>query len=228
MEIVLGLLLVAAVAAALYFLWPVNRSNAHGLTLLCPIQNGSAGGQSYDSIVRKRLQELEIYDQSPFARVPSIYLCRGYVLSDVFYQGGEEVLNEHLASKYLVFSTNYHGDLEAHLDDLWNQAGDAVRHLWEHCVGFDEVSGPDSFRSYIRRCQVKTTFFFNGSTDEPRDEQLKALYLKQAFSDFAFANQGKTPEALQREFRSFLERTQPDAPHPRWVAGSAHGQVTSP
>ena len=43
------------------------------------------------------------------AKVPNTYLARFYILNDVFYQGfpAEE---EHLKSKYLVFSSNFHGD----------------------------------------------------------------------------------------------------------------------
>jgi hypothetical protein len=78
-----------------------------------------------------------------------------------------------------------------------------------------------SFIDYIKKCQVKTTFFFNGSTDEPLTEQLKNLYVKQEFSKFAFENQGKSPKELQAAFQQFVRRTQPqDLSNPTWRAGA--------
>jgi hypothetical protein len=187
-------LLAALFAAAWYYLWPIGQDgDAHGLTLLCPIrqasprEQGALAGKPLDSIVRNRLQDLPANEGSPFARVPGTYLCRAFVLNDVIFEGGESVDCDHLKSKYLVFSSNYHGDLDGYLRGMWEV--EAARAVWEDCVGFDSVSDADSFVKYIRKCQVETTFFFDGSTDQPVEEQLKGLYLKQELSRFAFENQ---------------------------------------
>jgi hypothetical protein len=145
------------------------------------------------------------------------------VLNDVIFEGGESVDCDHLKSKYLVFSSNYHGDLDGYLRGMWEV--EAARAVWEDCVGFDSVSDADSFVKYIRKCQVETTFFFDGSTDQPVEEQLKGLYLKQELSRFAFENQGRDAASLKREFDAFVDRVVPDQEYPRWRAGSARGEV---
>jgi len=156
------------------------------------------------------------------AQVPNTYLCRFWVLGDVPYQGKPAFL-EHLKSHYLVFSSNFHGELDSYLQGMWQALEPGIRTILWHCVEGSKVNGVQAFKDYIKKCQVTTTFFFNGSTDEPLAEQLKNLYLKQEFSKFAFDNQGRSPEELQKAFHDFVERTQPsNLRGPTWAAGAYH------
>ncbi len=195
-----------------------TAGKAYGLTLLCPIK-ADVGGYSYGDIIRDRLEGLMLNHNSPMAKVPNTYLCRLYVLDDVFYEG-YPAKEEHLKSRYLVFCTNFYGSLETYLQEMWNKIEKDVRFLWEHCIAFDRVQNAKEFVAYIKKCQVKNTLFFNGSTDEPLAEQLKSLYLKQEFSRFVFNNHGKTAGELQRAFREFVAITQPDnLAGPSWTPG---------
>jgi hypothetical protein len=196
---------------------PNKSGDAYGLTVLCPIrQGGEMDGQTHASVMRYQLQKLGCNGDSPMAKVPNTYLSRFYVLNDVPFQGHPALL-EHLKSDYLVFSSNFHGELEPYLEGLWNAVGSEVSTFLRNCVGFETVRDAATFVAYVKKCQVTTTFFFNGSTDESLDEQLKGLYLKQEFSQFVFENQGKSPEELQHAFRNFVERTQPaNTASPAW------------
>lgn len=209
---------------------PNKSGNAYGLTVLSPIKNGSIGNQSFSNLTRYCLQELEVDNNSPWARIPNTYLCRLFVLNDVFYnpesgpfslkQYNAPRIEEHLQSEYLVFSSNFYGDLDLYLQGMWLNAEKEISDIWGHCVAFDRVSSMGDFVDYIKKCQVETTFYFNGSSDDPLDEQLKSLYLKQEFSKFAFANQGKDPEALQKAFLMFSKDVEPDnLSAPTWPAG---------
>lgn len=205
-----------------------QNGNAYGLTALIPIKNGSEAGESYASKVRRLLQtwSLDTNENSPMAKVPNTYLCRFYVLNDVFYQGSPAI-EEHLKSEYLVFSTNFHGELEAYIQGMWRQAQIELQELLQHCVAFERVNNAEDFVNYIKRCQVDNALFFNGSTDDSLAEQLKALYLKQAFSHFVFThhhliNQGAASAAeLQQAFKAFVQYTQPEnLEQPTWYRGS--------
>jgi len=197
-----------------------NKSgNAYALTVLCPIRGGV---QSHTAPLQQQLQTLQVNEQSPMAKVPNTYLCRFWVLSDVPYQGKPGFL-DHLKSDYLVFSSNFYGELDPYLEGMWKALETGIRVILSHCVDGDSVSDAESFIEYIKRCQVATTFFFNGSTDEPLAQQLKNLYLKQEFSKFAFENQGKSASDLQAAFRAFVLRAQPDnLDGPTWAAGAYH------
>lgn len=206
-----------------------TSGNAYGLTLLCPILRGlpknapeGMNDQTHAELIRYQLQRLTLNQESPMARVPNTYLSRLFVLNDVPYQGRPAIL-EHLKSSYLVFSANFHGGLEDYLNGMWNAVEPELRAILQYCVGFDRVTNVTTFIEYIKACQVTTTFFFNGSSDEPLAAQLKSLYLKQEFSKFAFANQGKSATDLQAAFRAFLERAQPaNLARPTWKAGAYH------
>jgi hypothetical protein len=207
-----------------------NKSgNAYALTILCPILPGvpsnsptGQSGQTYTALLRDQLQTLHLNEDSPMAQVPNTYLCRFWVLSDVPYQGKPAFL-EHLKSDYLVFSSNFYGELEPYITGMWNALKDSVLAVLWHCVGHETVHDASSFIDYIKKCQVTTTFFFNGSTDEPLADQLKNLYLKQEFSKFAFENQGKSARELQDAFCGFVQRTQPaNLAGPTWAAGAYH------
>ena len=203
---------------------PNKSGNAYGLTTLCPIIDGSEADRSFADRTRDVLQNLPLNEASPMAVVPNTYLCRLFVLEDVFYQGKPAVL-EHLQSKYLVFSSNFHGERDAYVSGMWQAASDSIKEIWQHCVGFSRVDDAKGFVDYIGTCQVKTTFFFNGSNDESLAEQLKALYLKQEFSKFVHEHQGQDAAALQAAFGDFVTRTEPtNLAGPTWKPGVATQQ----
>jgi hypothetical protein len=211
---------------------PNLNGNAYGLTTLAPIINRPPGERSYATLVKETLDALPTGERSPMAAVPETYLCRFFVLDNVVYEGLDiakalplpvPASHDRLKSAYLVFTANFHGpDLDQYLWGMWGAAENAVRRIWQHCVGFDQVHDAASFAKYLRRCQVETTFYFNGSTDESLAEQLKGLYLKQELAKFAFENQGKSPQELQEAFFEFVRRTQPEQLEgPTWRAGAA-------
>lgn len=200
---------------------PNKSGKAYGLTTLCPLSNDSQDDQSYAAIVRGHLRALAVDEASPMARVPNTYLCRMFVLDDVFYEG-KPAREEHLKSKYLVFVAELHGDLDAYLQGMWMHAEPTIRRLWQHCIAFHEVHDAKSFASYIKKCQVETTFYFNGSTDDSLAEQLKALFLKQELSKFVQEHQGRDPASLQRAFKEFVARVEPsNLAGPTWRPGAS-------
>jgi hypothetical protein len=207
------------------------NGDAYGLTILSPIINRPPSEPSYTVMVRKLLDELPTGADSPMAAIPETYLCRLFVLDNVVYQGRDLLSvwplpvpahQDQLKSAYLVFECNFHGpDLEPYLWRMWEAAKDTILQVWQHCVGFDRVHDAASFAKYMRRCQVETTFYFNGSNDESLAEQLKGLYLKQELSKFAYEYQDAPAEELQAAFFDFVERTQPEMlSGPTWRPGA--------
>ena len=197
-----------------------TSGKAYGLTLLCPIRGGGPNDPPYTRMLREHLENLGVDDASPLAQMPNTYMARLYILNDVFYQG-HGFREEHLKSRYLVFLSHFHGDRDTYVRGMWNANEDAVRAIWRHCVGFDNVEDAEGFLDYVTKCQVDNALFFNGSTDEPLSEQLKALYLKQEFTRFAYDNQGVPPEQLRNNFKKFVELTQPwNLDEPTWQPGN--------
>ena len=124
-----------------------TSGKAYALTMLCPILPGvpaGTGGQSHTAILRNLLQTVRVNEQSPMAKVPNTYLCRFWVLNDVPYQGNPAYL-EHLKSDYLVFSSNFHGDLDTYLRGMWDALKDDVLAILAHCVANETVRDAASF-----------------------------------------------------------------------------------
>lgn len=187
-----------------------NRfGNAYGLTVLIPVKHGTENNRAYDKIIRDQLQKWPQHSESPLALVPNTYLARVFLLEDVFYEGAPAI-EEHLKSKYLVFTSNFFGDLDTYLYGMWEKISDVLKGLLKHCVAFEKVISAADFVSYIKKCKINNSLFFNGSTDKPLPEQLKALYVKQAFIHFAyltqhFRYQGENGAInLQKSFKKFV------------------------
>ena len=199
---------------------PNTSGNAYGLSTFCPIKNGSEHNQSFASITREYLQNIPLNAGSPMAKVPNTYLARFFILNDTIYESHPHEF-DHLKSKYLVFTSNFYGDRDEYLRGMWGAISEIIKEIWKYCVEFNQVKDAQSFLEYIQKCQIETTFYFNGSTDDPLEEQLKALYLKQKFSDFVFAHQGVDPAQLLIDFKEFIGRTKPEVvAFPTWRAGA--------
>lgn len=216
---------------------------AYALTILSPIMNGHVDEIAYADLVRDRLENWNSLHNSPMAKVPQTYLARYYVLDDVYIESlpgasaidtasdwlpvvpkslrlGVLPADDHLKSKYLVFSSNFHGDLDTYLRGMWDAIADEIKSAWAYCYGFDQVKDADTFIAYMKKCQLPAALFFVGSNDDPLEEQLKALYLKQEFSRFAVESQGLPTAELKKRYQEFIKRVAPnDLTGPSWTPG---------
>ena len=199
-----------------------TAGKAYGLTALIPIQQGQSVGTSYDKQVRDQLYDWPRHSDSPMAKIPNTYLCRFYLLNDVFYQG-DPAKEDHLNNQYLVYETNFHGDRDTYLINAWEHAKEAWRQLLKYCVAFDGVKSSVDFANYIKRCQINNNLYFNGSNDKSLAEQLKALFLKQSFSHFCFFAQEFQIQGelgarrLQEAFRRYTLYAKPEnLQQPTW------------
>jgi hypothetical protein len=199
---------------------PNISGKAYALTTFCPIKNGQQSGISNGSLIRKKLQELPDNEDSPMAKVANTYLARFYILDDAIFESFPNSLDT-LQSKYLVFTSNFHGDLDTYLTGMWNNIAPNIQYIWADCVGFEKVDSAAAFVEYIKKCQVNTTFFFMGSTDDSLAEQLKSLFLKQEFSKFVFKHQNVAPAQLLHDFKKFIAYARPKVlASPTWRAGA--------
>jgi hypothetical protein len=177
-----------------------NQSGqVYGLTILSPIieDEGLDIGQSME--LRWYLGHLPRDHNSPFAKLSSTYLARLVVMDDVVYVGAP-ACEEHLKSRYLVFETNFDGDLDTYLTRMAKETPEFVDAVWKHCVGYPGVSDLAAFIAYMKKCQIETTFYFADINDRTVQQSLKALRTQAAVAHFIEKHQGKPPAEMQREF----------------------------
>ena len=80
-------------------------------------------------------------------------------MDDVIYVG-TPAREEHLNSKYLVFESNFDGDLNTYLTRMAKEVPDLVDSVWGHCVSYPGLRDVASFVDYMKKCQLETTFYF--------------------------------------------------------------------
>jgi hypothetical protein len=221
-----------------------NKSgNAYALTMLCPIKPGVKDNRIYADLIRDQLESWNLAPVSPLAKVPNTYLCRFFVLDDIYTESlpGASIWDalsdlsiipsnkqrlaalphtDSLKSRYLVFTSNLYGDVDAYLAGMWQYMQDDVKSIWQYCYGFEDVVDAVGFKAYAKKCCMDSSLFFVGSNDDSLADQLKALYIKQEFSRFAQETQDLSAPELKLAYTAFMQRVKPrDISSPTWTAG---------
>lgn len=188
--------------------------NTYGLTILSPIIEDNRLDICHSMKLRWYLRQLPRDHRSPFAQLSSTYLARLVVMDDVVFVG-LPAHEEHLKSRYLVFETNFDGDLDAYLRRMATETREFVEAVWGHCVGFPGAQDVSAFVSYMKKCQIETTFFFADVNDRSVEATLVALRTQVELAHFMEKHQGMPAAELQRAFGAFLERLRKAPPLPR-------------
>ncbi len=195
-----------------------NRSErAFGLTILSPITGGaSADGVPHDRAIRRELRALGVDGESPFARVTTTHFARCVVIDTLPYEGMPAKIDV-LKYKYLLFTSNFDGELDDYLELVRTRMPEAVERIWSHCIAFPGVHDRAPFAAYMKRCQVETSFFFGAYTTHTLDDVLRALGTQQRMARFVAEHQDRRAPAaaLQRAFRELvgeLSAASPPAP----------------
>jgi hypothetical protein len=192
----------------------------YGLTILSPILQGDSKDLAHVTALRWYLARQPRDRHSPLARVSGTHLARLVVMDDVVYVGAP-ACEEHLKSRYLIFETNFDGDLDAYLIRMATDAREFVDSVWQHCVGYPGVADPRAFAAYRKKCQVDTTFFFADVNNKTVEQNLKALQLQSALAEFIERHQGEELALIQKAFGEFLE-TMRHRPAPKPGGDGAH------
>jgi len=185
--------------------------NTYGLTILSPIIEDESLDICHAMDLRWYLSQLPRDHRSPFARLSSTYLARLVVMDDVVFVG-HPAHEDHLKSRYLIFETNFDGDLDTYLRRMATETPEFVNEVWRHCVGFPGTSDVNAFIVYMKKCQLETTFFFADVNNSTVAQTLEALKTQSALGHFMEEHQGMPAAQLQQAFSRFLERLKKTPP----------------
>ena len=175
----------------------------YGLTIFSPIIDDDHVTPSHDLQLREYFASLPTGPESPFAQAPFTHLARLFVLDDVVFVG-KPSKEEHLKSKYLIFESNFDGDLDTYLMGLVRYAPEHVDATWSHCVGYPGIADAAAFVRYMKACQLETTFYFGAVNSQTLTQTLKALQTQRLVAEFIASHQASKPAALQHAFAAFL------------------------
>jgi hypothetical protein len=193
---------------------PNQSGSVYGLTILSPIKDDPQAEISHNLAIRMYLSTLPRHRNSPFAKVSSTHFARLVVMDDVVYEGMPSC-EEHLKRQYLIFESNFDGDLDTYLRAMASEIGDEVHEVWQHCIGYPGVSDVNLFVAYMKKCQIETTFYFAAVNDKTVPETLVALQTQSAVAAFIEKHQGQPVAVVQKAFGElvqFLRSAPPPAP----------------
>jgi hypothetical protein len=184
---------------------PDRIAGAYALTVLSPIVGGQTEGVAHAAAIRATLRDLSQRKDRPLVRIPMLHLARWVVIDDVRSQGSS-AREEHLRSKYLLFTADFDGDEPTKfLGSLLTAIPEWVHALWKHCVGFPGVKDRDAFCRYIERCRIETGLPVAAYGEHTLPEVLRALDVQRRTLAFIKSTQGKPAADLRPAFDAFVQ-----------------------
>ncbi len=140
-------------------------------------------------------------ESSPLARMATTHFARFLVLHDLVYQGPPQV-RDSLQSAYLIFVSNFDGDIESYLESMLDLMADEAEQVWGLCVGFPGTADRELLLAYLLHNQVDTTFFVSAYPDATVLDVRNSLTVRRRMADFAVAAQSLDPTELMAQWRA--------------------------
>jgi hypothetical protein len=176
-----------------------NRSGqAYALTVLTPILPGQKAP------LDEYLRSIPPADSSPFIRAGGTHFARFVILDHLVFEGPPQKRDE-LKSDYLLFESNFDGDLDPYLEKLRVSCGSESDAIWGKCVGYPGIADAVRFRAYFHHNQIDTNYFSAAYPNASVGDVLEALALQRRIVDFGIANQDAGAAELQRAFRESFD-----------------------
>jgi hypothetical protein len=171
-----------------------TAGQATALSVLCPVHLHRLGA------LEKALATLPLGEASPLARVGSTHFARWVVIEQLVYEG-EAQKPDTLSRPYLLFTSNFDGDMDEYLLELCRASLADLHAVWSHCVGCPERRSARPLADYLKCHRVDTTMFYAAYPQATVADVRRCLALRQQFSEFAVRSQSLDPSALMRGFQ---------------------------
>jgi len=168
---------------------------AYAFMAMTPVKPGEEGA------LAEYLHALRGRGPSPLAKLPRTHLGRFVIVRDFHNDPAwKPRCEEHLDLPYLIFTSNFDGDLDSYLDELCEKLDPEAKEIWGRCVGCPERAQGAALKAYLEHNQIHTGIFFAAYGDATVGTVRQSLRQRERMIEFAVASQGLEPEELQRAF----------------------------
>jgi hypothetical protein len=189
------------------------------LTLLTPIKRGLIPGEartyeqrlaSHLSTVQRRIED---NIPNPIGRLAMIHFARWQILLPDHYLHYDQAarVEGHQYQSWLLFTSNFDGDLKVYLNEFSAFIADDVDRIWGNCEGYPPGGSRDfdAYWAYAKKHQITTQAYFNAypGLTVPRIHELVAF--RRMFDEFVAETRrpdGSSIEGLPAAFDRFLAR----------------------
>lgn len=180
-------------------------SHQNPLTLVTPILPERLNDlYSYLSGLKYALEKGK---HSLFEKSNNIHYLRWIVIDDkhsIFFKGTDRLPK-------LVFSSNFDGDVDQHLEDLCSaDEKGLIDRIYGCCEGYPEEKDRtlESRKAYLRKYMVKVSSFYKGSIRRSlvqiREEQKLRLYIRNLLDTNNWSN--LSPKEVQRKLKEAVSK----------------------
>jgi hypothetical protein len=147
------------------------------------------------------LRGLRARGPSPLAKLPRTHLGRFVIVEDFHNDPSwKQRREEHLDLPYLIFTSNFDGDLDSYLDELCEQLAPEAGEIWGRCIGCPQSARGAELKAYLKHNQIDTGVFFAAYGHATVQTVKRSLCERERMIEFARAAQGLEPAELQRRF----------------------------
>lgn len=136
---------------------------------------------------------------SPLANVPRTHMARWIVVPDMPVAPGTD-LSDPLGTQFLLFTSNFDGDVDSYLRELVELIPDEAAAIWSHCVGCPQPAAGMALKAYLHRNQVDSGVVFAAYPDASVAQIRTALDKRARLIDFVVRAQEMTPATRRKAF----------------------------
>lgn len=168
---------------------------AYAFMAMTPVKPGE------DDVLTDYLRGLRARGPSPLAKLSRTHHGRFVIVKDFYNDPSwKQPKEEHLELPYLVFTSNFDGDLDSYLDELCEKLAAEAKQTWGRCVGCPESAQGGALKAYLKHNQIDTGIFFAAYDQATVGTVKRSLRQRERMIEFALRSQGLEPEALQQAF----------------------------
>ncbi len=189
------------------------------VTLLTPIKQGMVPGETrtYEQRLNDELtsvqRRLDASLPTPIGQVGTIHFARWLILLPAHYLYYDQAgtVPNHPYRSWLLFTSNFDGDMKTYLNDFSALIADDVDRVWSNCEGYPPEGSRnfEAYWAYAKRHQLTTQSFYNAypGLSVPRIHELATF--RRMFDEFVAETRkpdGSSIEDLPAAFDRFLSR----------------------
>jgi hypothetical protein len=168
---------------------------AYAFMAMTPVKPGE------EQALASYLRGLRAAGPGPLERLPRTHLARFVIVPDFHNdRSWKQPKEEHLDVPYLIFTSNFDGDLDSYLDELCDELRAEAQEIWGRCIGCPEQAGGAALKRYLKHNQIDTGIFFAAYPDATTTTVKRSLRNRERMIEFARTSQGMEPAALQQRF----------------------------
>jgi hypothetical protein len=168
---------------------------AYAFMAMTPVRPGE------EEALATYLRGLRAAGPSPLAKLPRTHLGRFLIVKDFHNDPSwKQRREEHLDLPYLIFTSNFDGDLDSYLDELCEQLAPEAKEIWGRCIGCPQSAQGAELKAYLKHNQIDTGIFFAAYGHASVQTVKRVLRQRERMIAFVCPAQGVEPEELQRRF----------------------------